>query len=350
MAETDRISPWWRTARHADVRPFLTARSAITRAVRGWFDEQGFTEVETGILQVSPGNETHLHAPRTDLTRADGQRVSRYLRTSPEFACKKLLAAGESRIFELARVFRDRERGDLHLPEFTMLEWYRAEAGYDAVMADSIVIIAHAAQATGIGQFSFRGKMADPFAEPELLTVAAAFERFAGIDLLATIADGRGDRAALAATANARVRISDDDTWSDIFSKVLVEHVEPRLGQGRLTVLFEYPAPEAALARTKPSDPRVAERFEIYACGVELANGFGELTDAPEQRHRFTEAMDEKQRRYGERYPLDEDFLAAVGQMPQASGVALGFDRLVMLASGALRIDQVVWTPPAGEA
>jgi lysyl-tRNA synthetase class 2 len=147
-----------------------------------------------------------------------------------------------------------------------------------------------------------------------------------------------------------RVRISDDDTWSDIFSKVLVEHVEPRLGQGRLTVLFEYPAPEAALARTKPSDPRVAERFEIYACGVELANGFGELTDAPEQRHRFAEAMDEKQRRYGERYPLDEDFLAAVGQMPQASGVALGFDRLVMLASGALRIDQVVWTPPAGEA
>ncbi len=350
MAETDRISPWWTPARHADVRPFLTARSAITRAVRGWFDEQGFAEVETGILQVSPGNETHLHAPRTELTRADGQRASRYLRTSPEFACKKLLAAGETKIFELARVFRDRERGDLHLPEFTMLEWYRADAGYDAVMADSIVIIAHAAQATGIGQFSFRGKVADPFAEPELLTVAAAFERFAGIDLLATIADGRGDRAALAAAANARVRISDDDTWSDIFSKVLVEHVEPRLGQGRLTVLFEYPAPEAALARTKPSDPRVAERFEVYACGVELANGFGELTDADEQRHRFTEAMDEKQRRYGERYPLDEDFLAAVGQMPGASGVALGFDRLVMLASGALRIDQVVWTPPAGEA
>jgi lysyl-tRNA synthetase class 2 len=350
MPETGRISSWWTPARHADVRPFLTARSAITRAVRGWFDEQGFAEVETGILQVSPGNETHLHAPRTDLTYADGQRASRYLRTSPEFACKKLLAAGETRIFELARVFRDRERGDLHLPEFTMLEWYRADAGYDAVMADSIVIIAQAAQATGIGQFSFRGRTADPFAEPELLTVAAAFERFAGIDLLATIADGHGDRARLATAATARVRISDDDTWSDIFSKVLVEHVEPRLGQGRLTVLFEYPAPEAALARTKPSDPRVAERFEIYACGVELANGFGELTDAREQRLRFTEAMDEKQRRYGERYPLDEDFLAAVGQMPQASGVALGFDRLVMLASGALRIDQVVWTPPAGEA
>jgi lysyl-tRNA synthetase class 2 len=326
------------------------ARGAVTKATRAWFDEQGFVEVETGILQVSPGNEVHLHAPRTELRRADGSRATRYLRTSPEFAAKKLLAAGEKQIFEFARVFRDRERGDLHLPEFIMLEWYRANSGYDAVMADSVVIIAHAAQATGIGQFSFRGKVADPFAEPELLTVAGAFERFAGIDLLSTVADGIGDRARLAAAARQSVRISDDDTWSDIFSKVLVAHVEPRLGQGRLTILFEYPVPEAALARAKPSDPRVAERFEVYACGVELANGFGELTDAREQRLRFVEAMDEKQRRYDERYPLDEEFLAAVAAMPQASGVALGFDRLVMLASGAIRVDQVVWTPPAGDA
>ena len=350
MVEYDQVSPWWTATRRADVRPFLAARIAITRTIRAWFDEQGFAEVETGILQVSPGNEVHLHAPRTELTGADGERATRFLRTSPEFACKKLLAAGEAKIFEFARVFRDRERGDLHLPEFTMLEWYRADATYDAVMADCIVVIAHAAQATGIGRFSFRDRIADPFAEPELLTVAAAFERFADIDLLASVADGKGDRAGLAAAAKQRVRIADDDTWSDIFSKVLVEHVEPNLGQGRLTVLFEYPVPEAALARVKRSDPRVAERFEIYACGVELANGFGELTDAREQRLRFTQAMDEKQRRYGERYPLDEDFIDAVDAMPEASGVALGFDRLVMLASGALRIDQVVWTPPAGDA
>jgi len=326
------------------------ARNAIAKAVRVWFDAQGFVEVETGILQVSPGNETHLHAPRTELAGANGTRSVRYLRTSPEFAAKKLLAAGEANIFEFARVFRDRERGDLHLPEFTMLEWYRADAPYDAVMADSVVVIALAAQATGIGRFSFRGRTCDPFAEPELLTVAAAFERFAGIDLLATVDGGEGDRVALAAAARALVRIADDDTWSDIFSKILVEHVEPKLGQGRLTVLFEYPVPEAALARAKPSEPRVAERFEIYACGVELANGFGELTDAVEQRRRFASAMDEKQRRYGERYPLDEEFLQAVAAMPEASGVALGFDRLVMLASGAVRVDQVVWTPPAGEA
>jgi elongation factor P--(R)-beta-lysine ligase len=342
-------SPWWHPARHADTKPFLTARAAIIRALRTWFGDQGFIEVETGILQVSPGNETHLHAPRTELTNPVGGRVSRYLRTSPEFACKKLLAAGETRIFEFARVFRDRECGDLHLPEFTMLEWYRANAPYEAVIADTCAVIAEAARATGIPQFSFRGRSADPFAQPERLTVGAAFERFTGIDLLSTISDGEGDRAALARAAAKKVRIAADDTWSDIFSKILVEHIEPMLGQGRLTVLYEYPVVEAALARAKPGDPRVAERFEVYACAVELANGFGELTDAAEQRRRFNEAMDEKARRYGERYPLDEDFLAAVAHMPQASGVALGFDRLAMLASGALRIDQVVWTPPSGE-
>ncbi|MDN4982396.1 EF-P lysine aminoacylase EpmA [Bradyrhizobium sp. WYCCWR 13022] len=349
MAGDKPISPFWSPSRHLDRRPFLQARGAITGAVRDFFAEQGFVEVETSILQVSPGNETHLHAPRTEIVRPDGSRASRYMRTSPEFACKKLLAAGEERIFEFARVFRDRERGDLHLPEFTMLEWYRAGAPYDAIMADTVVVIASAAQATGIGTFAFRGRTADPFAEPELLTVAGAFEQFAGIDLLSTISGNEGNRAGLAEAAAGKVRVAEDDTWSDIFSKVLVEHVEPHLGQGRLTILFEYPSPEAALARVKTDDPRVAERFEVYACGVELANGFGELTDAEEQRKRFTESMAEKQRRYGEAYPLDEDFLAAVAAMPEASGVALGFDRLVMLASGATRIDQVVWTPPADE-
>ncbi|MBH5397395.1 EF-P lysine aminoacylase GenX [Bradyrhizobium sp. CNPSo 4010] len=349
MAGDKPMSPFWSPARHLDRRPFLKARGAVTGALRGFFAEQGFVEVETSVLQVSPGNETHLHAPRTEIMRPDGSRASRYLRTSPEFACKKLLAAGETRIFEFARVFRDRERGDLHLPEFTMLEWYRAGAPYDAIMADCVVVIARAAQATGIGTFSFRGRTADPFVEPELLTVAGAFAHFAGIDLLSTISGDEGNRAALAAAAAGKVRVAEDDTWSDIFSKVLVEHVEPQLGQGRLTILFEYPSPEAALARVKTDDPRVAERFEVYACGVELANGFGELTDAEEQRKRFTESMTEKQRRYGEAYPLDEDFLAAVAAMPEASGVALGFDRLVMLASGATRIDQVVWTPPADE-
>ena len=343
-------SPWWTPDRHADRRPFLRGRAAISAALRAWFAKAGFTEVETGILQVSPGNETHLHAASAQLMLPSGERQTRYFRTSPEFACKKLLAAGEERIVEFARVVRDRERGDLHLPEFTMVEWYRAGASYEAVIADTVALIAEAARTTGATQFSFRGRLVDPHAEPERLTVAEAFARFAGIDLLATIADGRPDRAALAEQAGRCVRVADDDTWSDLFSKVLVAQVEPNLGRGRITVLCEYPVPEAALARTKPDDPRVAERFEVYACGVELANGFAELTDANEQRVRFALAMDEKQARYGERYPLDEDFLAALAHMPPASGVALGFDRLVMLATGASRIDQVAWTPPEADA
>lgn len=344
-------SPWWAAGRHADRGPFLRARNRVMRAVRIWFEDAGFTEVETAILQVSPGNETHLHAPSADLTMASGAKMKRFLRTSPEFACKKLLAAGEEKIVEFARVFRDRERGPLHLPEFTMLEWYRAGRDYEVIMADCVAVIREAASATGADAFAFRGRTVDPFAEPERLTVADAFARLAGIDLPATISErGEPRRDALANAAAARVRVAGDDTWSDIFSKVLVEYIEPHLGQERLTILCEYPAPEAALARAKPSDPRIAERFEVYACGVELANGFGELVDAREQRRRFIAAMDEKERRYGERYPLDEDFLAALESMPEASGVALGFDRLVMLASGATRIDQVVWTPPEDEA
>jgi lysyl-tRNA synthetase class 2 len=221
---------------------------------------------------------------------------------------------------------------------------------YEAVIQDACEIVAEAAEAAGTRQFVFRGMTIDPFAAVERLSVAEAFQRYAGIDLLRTVSGGEGDRALLAELAASKVKVAEDDTWSDIFSKVLVEHIEPRLGRGRLTVLHEYPAPESALARVCAHDDRIAERFELYACGVELANGFGELTDAVEQRRRFEAAMSEKQRLYGERYPIDEDFLAAVAVMPEASGVALGFDRLVMLAAGALRIDQVVWMPPSEDA
>jgi lysyl-tRNA synthetase class 2 len=191
----------------------------------------------------------------------------------------------------------------------------------------------------------------DPFAPPERLSVAEAFRRHAGIDLLATVAANGADRDGLAAAAEAAgVQTAPDDTWGDVFSRVLVEKIEPKLGVGRATILDEYPAMMSALARPSPRDARVAERFELYACGVELANGFGELNDAAEQRRRLLQEMAEKERLYGERYPLDEEFLAALDAMPEASGIALGFDRLVMLASGASRIDQVLWTPPADPA
>jgi lysyl-tRNA synthetase class 2 len=322
------------------------ARGRIAAAVRQWFTAHGFIEVETAALGVSPGNETHLHAFATTLQATDGAERPLYLRTSPEFACKKLLAAGERRIFDFARVFRNRERGALHHPEFTMLEWYRAEEPYTALMQDCVSIVSAAATAVGTRQFCFRGCDVDPFANPQRLTVGEAFAQFAGIDLFATLSNGWADRDALAMAAQSvGIRVAADDRWGDVFSRVLVERVEPQLGRGRLTLLHEYPAVQSALARPSPADSRVAERFELYACGIELANGFAELTDAAEQRRRLDAEMAEKVRIYGERHPLDEDFLAALAQMPQASGVALGFDRLVMLASGATHIEQVLWSP-----
>lgn len=331
------LSPFWDKARHADRRGFLEARGRIRTAVRGWFESQGFTETEVGQLAVSPGNEAHLAAYGVD---EDGQRL--YLHTSPEFAMKKLLAAGESRIFELARVFRRGERGPLHAPEFTMLEWYRAGASVEAVMDDAATLLSVAADAVGARWFEWRGRTCEPRAAPEHLTVAGAFARHCGLDLLATL----DDRDALAAEAlRLGVRVGTDDDWSDLFSRLISTLIEPHLGIGRPTLLTDYPICEAALARPRAADPRAAERFELYCCGVELANGFGELTDPVEQRRRFEIEMDLKERRYGERYPIDEDFLAALGAMPAASGVALGFDRMVMLAAGARRIDDVLWTP-----
>lgn len=336
-------TPWWSEESHADRRPFLEARGKIRRTLRGWFEVRGFTEVECGALQVSPGNEAHLHAFATTRQDEAGRARPLYLHTSPEFACKKLLAAGETRIFDLSRVYRNREEGPLHASEFTMLEWYRAGASWNVVIEDAVDICLEAVLSLDRKLLEWRGQSCDPYAAAERLTLVEAFDRYAEVDLESVL----GDRDALAAAAMARdVRVADGDSWSDIFSRVLVQHVEPKLGQGRLTILCEYPAEEAALARPLEHDPRFAERFELYACGVELANGFGELTDAAEQRRRFEAEMAVKQATYGERYPLDEDFLAALAHMPPASGVALGFDRLVMLASGARRISDVLWTPP----
>ncbi len=343
------MSEWWRADIHADRRPRLLLRNRIVAAIRDWFAERGFVEVDPAALQISPGNEAHLHAFATEAVEGDGGRRPFYLHTSPEFALKKLLAAGEPRLFGLPHAFRNRERGALHHPEFTMLEWYRAREGYDAVIRDTIDLVRLASGVAGRPVFTFRGGSCEAAAEPERITVAEAFARYATIDLLATVAaDGQPDRDALASACRAAgIRIAEDDIWSDLFSRVLVEKVEPRLGLCRPTILDRYPVAEAALARPAANDARVAERFELYLCGIELANGFGELTDPVEQRRRFASEMDEKARLYGERYPVDEDFLLALADMPEASGVALGLDRLVMLAAGAERVSDVIWTPVA---
>jgi elongation factor P--(R)-beta-lysine ligase len=342
--------PSWDKDVYADRRPFLVARNRLLAALRRWFEANGFLEVETPILQVSPGNETHLHAFSTELIRPDLSRERLYLHTSPEFACKKLLAAGEKRIATFARVFRNRERTPTHSPEFTMLEWYRADEGYDAIMADCHALLKVAAQSTGQAICRFGGLSCDLRAEPERLSLVEAFRRHAGINL-----DPDPSGKALASrerlaegASRLGLRVSADDRWSDLFSKIVSAAIEPHLGAGRPTILCEYPISEAALARPKPDDPRFAERFELYVCGVELANAFGELTDPAEQRARFIADMDEKERLYGEIYPIDEDFIAALGQMPEAGGAALGFDRLAMLASGARRIEDVLWLPVTG--
>jgi elongation factor P--(R)-beta-lysine ligase len=340
-------SSWWTPARHADRRPLLLTRNCIQAAIRVWLAGDGFTEVDPAALAISPGNEAHLHGFRTEAIGNDGIGRSMYLHTSPEFAMKKLLAAGETRIHAFSHVWRNRERGALHSPEFTMLEWYRVGEGYEVLMADTVAFLRLAAREAGALVLQFRGRTCDPFLEPERLSVAEAFAVHAGVDLMGSIrADGTTDVARLAAELDRiRVRRAPDDTWSDMLSRVLSEKVEPKLGDGRVTIMDRYPAAEAALARKVPGDARVAERFEVYACGVELANGFGELTDPLEQRRRFEAEMAEKVRVYGESYPMDEDFLAALEIMPPAAGIAMGFDRVVMLATGAPRIEDVMWTP-----
>ena len=317
----------------------------MAAAARAFFSDQSFIEVDTAILQVSPGNEAHISAFRTEIVDDSTTKSILYLHSSPEFAAKKLLAAGEERIFTFAHVFRNRERGRLHHPEFTMLEWYRAGEPYQRLIEDCMGLLARTVTAAGSRDLSFGGHIADPFEEPELLSVAEAFDHYAGIDPAPAHQGQALLRAALADGARGHViRIVADDSWRDIFSKILAAKIEPQLGHGRPTILMDYPASEAALAKLQ-DDPRFAERFELYACGVELANGFGELTDATLQRRRFEAAMAERLRIYGEAYPIDEDFLAALAIMPQASGIALGFDRLVMLATGASHIEQVIWTP-----
>ncbi|WP_298359618.1 EF-P lysine aminoacylase EpmA [Rhodoblastus sp.] len=325
-------------------RPRLRARARIVRALRDWFDRAGFVEIEPSALQVSPGNETHIAGFATRFEPLGAPSSTYYLHSSPEFDCKKLLAAGESKIFSLAHVFRNGERTRLHHPEFTMLEWYRAEAPYRALIDDCAAVLAVAADAAQAHEFSYRNSSLDPRAAPEILPVTEAFSHYAGVDLAAVL----GNRDALAhQAARLGVRVSVDDSWSDLFSKIVSEKIEPKLGHGRATVLIDYPASEAALARRKPEDPRFAERFELFCCGVELANAFGELTDPVEQRRRFEADMAERARIYGSSYPIDADFLDALSLMPPASGCALGLDRLVMLATGASHIEDVLWAPVA---
>ncbi len=330
---------WWQPHNFEKQKPYLLKRMDIIKAVRAFFDAQNFLEVETPILQVCPVMDTHIHAFKTDILGRDLQKERElYLHTSPEFAMKKLMVAGVPNLYQICHVFRNAETSRLHSPEFTMIEWYRADAGYEDIMEDCTALL----RAINVETFRFEDKTCDPHKDWQRISVNNAFKTLAGI----TLEDHLHSVESFAAAANAQgIRTTLHDSWDDVFHAVMAEKIEPYLGMGAPTILYDYPVSMASLSRKKPGDPRWAERFELYVCGVELANAFGELTDAAEQRKRFIEDMDIKEKLYGERYPIDEEFLEALELgLPESGGIALGIDRLVMLACGAEKIDDVLWT------
>lgn len=343
------MQEWWRPDRFASRRGRLAQRGRIVDAVRLFFAERDFAEVDTPALQVSPGLEPHLQAFATELRDPrTGRAVPRYLHTSPEFAMKKLLAAGMPRIWQLAHVFRNDERSATHHPEFSMLEWYRAGASYRDLMDECMALVRACQTAAGAEMLTRRGRSADARREWQRISVADAFRELCGIDLLATAPDpSRPDQDRLAAAASGiGIAPHPGDDWEALFFRIFLERIEPLLGLGTPTILYDYPVSMAALSRRSPDDPRLAERFEVYVCGLELANGFGELTDPIEQRARFIADQARKQALYGHSYPIDNDFLAALEHgLPDCAGIALGFDRVVMLATDADDIEDVLWTP-----
>ena len=293
----------------------LVERARALRTIRAFFEARGFLEVETPLLVPSPGLDLHLDAFETNAAHA-----ARYLVTSPEYQMKRLLADGHEKIFQIAKCFRRGEIGARHSPEFTMLEWYRAHAGVDAMMADTEQLVA-AVTGSGVTIDGARFDASPPFAR---MPVCEAYERFAGMTRRETIAAAAHDE--------------------DRFFKVLVDVVEPAIARlPHALFLTEYPSTQASLARKKPGDPEVAERFELYLAGVELCNGFGELVDPVEQRARLEHDQDARRRRGLAVYPIDTKFLAALERgIPESGGNALGVDRLIALRCGTSAIADVM--------
>lgn len=336
---------WWLPHKFAEKRPFLERRAQIIKAIRNFFDSQGFIEVQTPVLQVCPVMDTHIHAFETVLKGPDLKPSARlYLQTSPEFDMKKLMTAGVEKLYQMCPVFRNGEGSRLHSPEFTMLEWYRAGgADYRDLMTDCEGLLRKVAEILDFKTFSHRGIVCDPFDEWRWISVCEAFSEYAGLDLAAYLEDTEQFAKAVRSIG---VRVAAEDRWDDLFFAVMAEKIEPFLGQGVPAILYDYPVCLASLSRRKPDDARFAERFELYVCGVELANAFSELTDAAEQRERFVAEMALKNKLYDETYPADESFLRALDYgLPESAGIALGVDRLVMLATGAEHISQVLWAP-----
>ena len=319
---------WFLPHNFAEKRPFLEKRMEVIRGMRRFFDERQFYEVETPILQACPTFDTHIHGFAVE--------EGGYLRSSPEFDMKKLLVAGVENLYQIGPNFRKGEHSKLHRPEFTMIEWYRAGADYRVLMQDCQNLLR-----TVSDSYQFGEHLCDPHEDWYILSVSEVFELYCGIDLAACL----DDVAIFAAEAKRLdIRTVEGDAWDDVFHAIMAAKIEPHLGMGAPCILYDYPISMAALSRPKADNPRFAERFELYVCGVELANAFSELTDAAEQKHRFQVDMAAKQEIYGTSYPADEEFFAALEHgLPDCAGIALGVDRLVMLACGASDIADVQW-------
>jgi lysyl-tRNA synthetase class 2 len=329
-------------------RAAARARTRFYGVIRSYFASEGFDEVETPALVPAPGMEPHIRAFEAGFVpeTPEGRARTLYLHTSPEYAMKRLLAEGFERIFQICKVFRNGEIAPLHNPEFTLLEHYRANADYRAIMVDLEQIISRAArELTGSESVSVGGKtisLTPPF---ERLTVRDAMLSRTGLDIVEL---NTGEALRRGAEKRGMKLPGSGGSFDDVFFQIFLTAVEPTLGFGRPTFLTEYPASMASLSRLKPGDPSVAERTELYVGGVELANGFSELTDAVEQRKRLIEEQELRRKLGMPVYPLDERFLEAVGRMPPATGIALGLDRVLMLLLGTDRIEDVLLFPASG--
>jgi lysyl-tRNA synthetase class 2 len=291
-------------------RPFLEARARVLEGIRAFFVGKGFLEVETPHRLPANAPEPHLDAVPSG---------SWYLHTSPELSMKRLLAAGYGRVFQVCRCFRTEERGSRHLPEFTLLEWYRAGADYTVLMEDCEGLLTFLASGRSVARGGREVSLAPPWPR---ISVAEAFERWVG-------------------------RSAEEALEQGGFDEAVAFRVEPALAEfGTPVFLVDYPAPCASLARPKPGRTEVAERFELYAGGLELANGFSELVDAAEQRRRFEADRAARVRAGKDPYPVPEPFLRDLEHAPPCAGIALGVDRLVMLLAGAASIDEVVAFAP----
>jgi len=326
------------------IKENLIRRFQIINAIRRFFAEGGFVEIETPALVPSPGLEPHLSALEVSCTRPEGTKSQKYLHTSPEYCMKKLLGEGWERIFQICRVFRDGEIGRTHQIEFTMLEWYRAHADYTKIMEDCEKLLAFVAREVfGVEECIWRGMRVDLSPPFEKISVARAMRDYGGVDI-----DKNGDSASLLREAKRkgyRFAAGEDYSFDDIFFKIFLEAVEPRLGDPKPTILYDYPAGMAALSRLKPGLPHLAERFELYIGGIELANAFSELNDPEEQRKRFEEEQQTRARLGRPVYPIDEELLQALVKMPPSAGIALGVDRLIMLLCDAASIEEVIAFP-----